>query len=43
LTTGAYNRYAEASLAYDDALALTTNAAERAFLQRARQGLTLAE
>jgi len=37
------HRYAEASLAYDDALALTTNAAERAFLQRARQGLTLAE
>ena len=31
------------SLAYDDALALTTNAAERAFLQRARQGLTLTD
>ena len=36
-------RTAEALLAYDDALALTTNAVERAFLQRARQGLTLAE
>ena len=36
-------RTAEALLAYDDALALTTNAAERAFLRRARQGLTPAE
>jgi RNA polymerase sigma-70 factor (ECF subfamily) len=37
------HRAAEASLAYDAALALTTNAAERAFLQRARQALTPAE
>jgi len=36
-------RTAEAAVAYDDALALTTNTAERTYLQRARQGLTLAE
>jgi RNA polymerase sigma-70 factor (ECF subfamily) len=37
------NRRDEAISAYDDALALTANAAERSFLQRARQGLTPAE
>lgn len=36
-------RTAEALLAYDDALALTTNAVEHAFLRRARQGLRPAD
>ena len=35
------DRRAEAVLAYDDALALTTNTVERAYLQRARQELTM--
>jgi RNA polymerase sigma-70 factor (ECF subfamily) len=37
------DRHADAALAYEEAWALTANAAERTFLQRARQGLSPAD